>query len=264
MSEVHTAFFEYLSSSSTAFTALKSKNIDSEFFKAQHNSSIPLGNLTTLLAELPMALILRVNDLGFVRESLRKNLAQSMKTLYLESLDDGITFDNWLGVYLTRKRSTTGMMEDELHQFRQSASRQFSVRSPRGFDDANSVLSAFMSKSISLRRQGILIRCIVSFCEINTYIIEDVRITFMGRDDKRGMQSLFINEDIFFLPPPLNKFVGAVLCAKRQLIYESVEDYLKVGDADPVIERVRLESSPFFRLLSSLIQRGYFYPVDII
>jgi hypothetical protein len=59
MSEVHTAFFEYLSSSSTAFTALKSKNIDSELFKAQHNSSIPLGNLTTLLTELPMALILR-------------------------------------------------------------------------------------------------------------------------------------------------------------------------------------------------------------
>ena len=77
------------------------------------------------------------------------------------------------------------------------------------------------------------------------------------------MHTLFVNGESFFLPPPLNKFVGEMICGHRELYYEAVATHLQMKEDETVIvKRVLLESSPFFRLLSALIQKGYLYPVD--
>ena len=178
---------------------------------------------------------------GFIGESIRSSVMNSIKGQVLSTLDDSITFDIWLGSYLTRNRMTISSIPPKLSEY----IRKSSVRSSRLFRDANQVLLEFMDNKVKLRRR------------------EDTRVSYMGRDDGRGMHTLFVNGESFFLPPPLNKFVGAVICGNRELYYEAVETHLPTKeDETEILKRVTLEASPFYRLLSALIQKGYLYPVD--
>lgn len=170
--------------------------------------------------------------IGYVSERLRLDLATSIKRHLIENIEEKIIFENWIGTYLSRQRSC------------HVTHKQYSVRSRRSFRNSNEILYCFITNEVRLRRR------------------EDVKMVFIGRDDNRGMQSLFINGETYFLPPPLNKFVGLVLCENRELTYERLAPYLHSDNSDPVIQRIQLESSPFFRLLSSMIQKDYFYAVD--
>lgn len=79
-----------------------------------------------------------------------------------------------------------------------------------------------------------------------------------------GIQSLFVNGDTFFLPPPLNQYVGSILCENRQFGYDMVEAYMQQNESEAdLVQRVKLESLPLFRLLSALIQKKYLYSVAV-
>lgn len=80
------------------------------------------------------------------------------------------------------------------------------------------------------------------------------------------MQTFLIGENAFFLPPPLNKGLASLICASRDIIFkEPIEKFfdMKAEMQDEVLQKVRLESSPTYRLLSAMIQQGLYYPVDM-
>ena len=178
---------------------------------------------------------------GFINETIRSSLMNSVKDYVLNTLDDSITFDTWLGSYLTRRRLYSTSLPSKMSDL----VKKYSVQSTRRFLDTREMLLALMDDEIKLRRR------------------EGVRVSYMGRDDGRGMQVLFINGESFFLPPPLNKFVGAIICGHRELDYGLIKPYLQTReDETEIIQKVTLESSPFFRILSALIQKEYLYPVN--
>ena len=94
---------------------------------------------------------------------------------------------------------------------------------------------------------------------------EGIKFAFSGRNDGRGMQSLFVNGSVYFLPPPLTKFAGPLLCTSRTLKAESLRGFFPEGSENAAVDltsKVALESSPFYRLIASLVQFDFFYPVD--
>ena len=90
----------------------------------------------------------------------------------------------------------------------------------------------------------------------------------MGRNDGRGMQSLLIGENLYFLPPPLNKGLATLICSNRDLVFDDM--FEKFFDTkyefndDILLRKAKLESLPTYRLFSSIIQSGLYYPVDLI
>jgi len=98
-------------------------------------------------------------------------------------------------------------------------------------------------------------------------IKENTKIMYIGKDDGRGMHTLFINGNMYFLPPPLNKFVGRLLCDHRVYSYELFKEHLFIDLENTVenninVDRLKLESIPFYRLLFAIIEKDYFYAID--
>jgi hypothetical protein len=80
------------------------------------------------------------------------------------------------------------------------------------------------------------------------------------------MQSFFVGGSLYFIPPPLNRGLATILCDKREISVKCLGnqflDFSRADSEDFHIYKMRIESSPVFRLLYSLVQSGFYYPVD--